>query len=114
MTLVYLDQHRAKLRLDPRGVIRIVFEPLANQIERTVAQFECVPCQDLLDWNPLRNWWYCPSCKYEMTPAEADLLTNDAKQLLLDLSAKSGGKQTTQWALIKWFRKLLGLKALSS
>lgn len=98
---------RDRLVIDPTGKIRVVFESdeVRGQLE---ARFECVTCADLLQWTGLRQL-ECPSCGYEVRPAEADLVLKASDRMIEQLTidtARMGGK-SVKWAWVMWLRRLL-------
>lgn len=110
MSLVRLDAVRSNLRLNPIGKIRVSLElvPVGTHQE---AIFECMSCADLMIWRPLQVWWQCPSCGYELVPAEAEEVVEHARQqlavLLSDVREKKGGR----WRWVTWLLLLLRRKA---
>jgi len=105
--LTYLDANRLGLKLDPTGKVRVIFEP--NYDGRCEPYFECITCQDLMEWDPFRSWWYCPSCHYELTPSEADEVLRGARKMLAKL-AKSNREKRNSWRFVTWLKQLLGRK----
>lgn len=107
--LIRLDQARSKLRIDPTGRIRVVFE--ADLDGGLTPHFECLSCSDLLEWWPFRNWFACPSCHYELTPEEARIVLEQAEFMLGKLE-RLASKGVKGWGLLRFLRKALRLSGL--
>lgn len=86
---------RRQLRLVHDGQLRVVFEGATSTREGAVGglRVECIPCDDVLAWDPQAGWWLCPSCGYELLPEEllvllkqlqdgAEKLSSDAKHAI--------------------------------
>ena len=66
---------------------------------------ECLPCEELLLWDPSVDRWVCRSCGYRVSPDEAIVLARRAmsglKSLVADAKKRGKGQQS-------WLRRLFG------
>lgn len=105
-----LDAIRSNLRIDHTGKIRVSFElaPFGNHLD---AVFECISCADLLTYSQFHQWWYCPSCKYEVTVVEARSVVAYAQRRMLVLAEDVKSKGVHRWRWVTWLLQLLRPKA---
>lgn len=109
-SLIRLDAVRHSLKIDATGKIRVSFElnPMGSGMD---AVFDCMSCADLLSWRAFNQWWECPHCGYQLTPAEAKIIVAYTQRKLNELSTDVDSKAGRKWAWVMWLRRLLGLKA---
>jgi hypothetical protein len=94
-----MDSVRRRLQLRHGGQLRIVFEDPFS-----VPDFECVACSEKMTWEPIKYWWNCPDCGYELTPDEARGIL---QKLQLSLKLLKSDVRLTRKGFFTWLSQRL-------
>lgn len=92
---------------------RVVFDRADFLVQgldkKTMAFFECVPCESLLVYNTAKGWWSCQNCDAELTNTEAHIVLNSAEDnvaLLRSIVLRHEGKSWLFVRFLSWLRTL--------
>lgn len=100
-----MDNMRQRLHLRHGGQLRVVFED-----PYVLPAFECVACAEKMTWDPLKDWWNCPDCGYELTPDEAQDIVRKLQTALKLLKSDVRLKRKGFWTWLS--EKLFGQRRL--
>ena len=97
--MLFRDFDRLRPHLDISALDRVRVLMSAEDRKLRV-DFECVACEDLLEWAPVEGWWVCPSCEQETTEDEAVKLIRACHEGLKDVLGtedSDDGKGLRRW-----------------